>query len=80
MALFSASSLEQWSLVRGPHSEDEVVGSLQALTAECVHGRNYCRQILCLYELSKVCAGGGGARLTLWEAEKAKDGLWVLAC
>ncbi|KAJ6662923.1 hypothetical protein lerEdw1_011127 [Lerista edwardsae] len=49
----SASSLEQWSLVRGPHSEDAVVGSLQALTAECVHGRNYCRQILCLYELSK---------------------------
>ncbi|XP_066490937.1 spatacsin [Tiliqua scincoides] len=51
--LHSTSSLEQWSFVEGPHSEDEIVGSLQALTAECVHGRNYCRQILCLYELSK---------------------------
>uniref|UniRef100_A0A8C4URQ5 SPG11 vesicle trafficking associated, spatacsin n=1 Tax=Falco tinnunculus TaxID=100819 RepID=A0A8C4URQ5_FALTI len=32
---------------------DQVITSLKALTDECVHGRNYCRQVLCLYELSK---------------------------
>uniref|UniRef100_A0A8D2LN51 SPG11 vesicle trafficking associated, spatacsin n=1 Tax=Varanus komodoensis TaxID=61221 RepID=A0A8D2LN51_VARKO len=31
----------------------EVAASLQALGAECVHGRSYCRQVLCLYELSR---------------------------
>uniref|UniRef100_A0A8C4USQ8 SPG11 vesicle trafficking associated, spatacsin n=1 Tax=Falco tinnunculus TaxID=100819 RepID=A0A8C4USQ8_FALTI len=30
-----------------------IITSLKALTDECVHGRNYCRQVLCLYELSK---------------------------
>ncbi|CAI5792574.1 Spatacsin_C domain-containing protein [Podarcis lilfordi] len=49
----STSSLESWSFVGGPGPESEVVGSLQALLAECVHGRNYCRQVLCLFELSK---------------------------
>nr|XP_056721708.1 spatacsin [Euleptes europaea] len=48
-----ASSWESWSFAGAPCSDDKVVGSLQALTAECVHGRNYCRQVLCLYELSK---------------------------
>ncbi|KAL8197370.1 UNVERIFIED_CONTAM: Spatacsin [Gekko kuhli] len=50
------SSLESWSFVGVPSSDDKVVGSLQALTAECLHGRNYCRQVLCLYELSKELA------------------------
>ncbi|XP_054858575.1 spatacsin [Eublepharis macularius] len=51
--LQSTLSLESWSLLGAPCSDDKVVGSLQALAAECVHGRNYCRQVLCLYELSK---------------------------
>ncbi|XP_053128108.1 spatacsin isoform X2 [Hemicordylus capensis] len=54
MRLQSTSSLELWSAAGAPWPGDEVVvGSLQALIAECVHGRNYCRQVLCLYELSK---------------------------
>uniref|UniRef100_A0A803SRA6 Spatacsin C-terminal domain-containing protein n=1 Tax=Anolis carolinensis TaxID=28377 RepID=A0A803SRA6_ANOCA len=32
---------------------DAIAGGLQALTAESVHGRNYCRQVQCLYELAK---------------------------
>ncbi|KFQ35863.1 Spatacsin, partial [Merops nubicus] len=49
----SASSLEDWTHVVAPSPDDEVVISLKALIDECVHGRNYCRQVLCLYELSK---------------------------
>ncbi|XP_061451638.1 spatacsin isoform X2 [Rhineura floridana] len=51
--LQSTSSLESWSFEGGAGPDSEVVGSLQALIAECVHGRNYCRQVLCLFELSK---------------------------
>ncbi|XP_062998105.1 spatacsin-like [Elgaria multicarinata webbii] len=51
--LQSTSSLEWRSLVEAMCPPQEVVGSLQALIAECVHGRNYCRQVLCLYDLSK---------------------------
>ncbi|XP_070619126.1 spatacsin isoform X2 [Erythrolamprus reginae] len=51
--LKSSSSLDSWSFVGGSSAEGGVVGSLQTLVAECVHGRNYCRQILYLYELSK---------------------------
>ncbi|NXG20208.1 SPTCS protein, partial [Grallaria varia] len=47
------SSLEDWTHLMAPSVEDEVVASLKALTEQCVHGRNYCRQVLCLYELSK---------------------------
>ncbi|XP_048337718.1 spatacsin isoform X2 [Sphaerodactylus townsendi] len=47
------SSRESWSFMGAPCSDDKVVDSLQALTAACVHGRNYCRQVICLYELSK---------------------------
>ncbi|KAM9223997.1 spatacsin [Leptosomus discolor] len=49
----SASSLEDWMHVVAPSLDDQVVTSLKALIDECVHGRNYCRQVLCLYELSK---------------------------
>ncbi|KAK2524422.1 Spg11 [Columba guinea] len=49
----SASSLEDWTHITAPSPEDRVVASLKALTDECVHGRNYCRQVLCLYELAK---------------------------
>ncbi|NWU83240.1 SPTCS protein, partial [Onychorhynchus coronatus] len=48
-----APSSEDWTELVAPCAADEVVASLQALTEECVHGRNYCRQVLCLYELSK---------------------------
>ncbi|XP_042328622.1 spatacsin isoform X2 [Sceloporus undulatus] len=51
--LQSTSSLEGWSFVGVSCANSEIVGGLQALTAQCVHGRNYCRQVLCLYELSK---------------------------
>ncbi|NXE26677.1 SPTCS protein, partial [Ardeotis kori] len=49
----SASSLEDWTHLVAPSADDQVVTSLKALIDECVHGRNYCRQVLCLYELSK---------------------------
>ncbi|KAM6119487.1 spatacsin [Pterocles gutturalis] len=49
----STSSLEDWTHIVAPSPDDEVVLSLKALIDECVHGRNYCRQVLCLYELSK---------------------------
>ncbi|XP_068266385.1 spatacsin [Nyctibius grandis] len=49
----SASSLEDWTHIVAPSPDDQVVTSLKALIDECVHGRNYCRQVLCLYELSK---------------------------
>ncbi|XP_051484841.1 spatacsin [Apus apus] len=47
------SSLEDWTHLVAPSLDDQVVASLKALTDECVHGRNYCRQVLSLYELSK---------------------------
>ncbi|XP_075620549.1 spatacsin isoform X2 [Balearica regulorum gibbericeps] len=49
----STSSLEDWTHIGAPSPDDQVVVSLKALIDECVHGRNYCRQVLCLYELSK---------------------------
>ncbi|KAJ7311131.1 hypothetical protein JRQ81_006734 [Phrynocephalus forsythii] len=51
--LQSNSGMEHFSFVGDISTNNEVVGSLQTLIAECVHGRNYCRQVLCLYELSK---------------------------
>ncbi|XP_071424746.1 spatacsin isoform X2 [Pithys albifrons albifrons] len=47
------SSLEEWTHLVAPSAEDEVVARLKALSEQCVHGRSYCRQVLCLYELSK---------------------------
>jgi hypothetical protein len=35
---------------------DEVVTNLKTLTSKCLNGKNYCRQVLCLYELTKVCS------------------------
>ncbi|XP_066184251.1 spatacsin [Sylvia atricapilla] len=49
----SASSLEDWSPLGAPSGDDAVVAALKALAEECVHGRGYCRQVLCLYELSQ---------------------------
>ncbi|NWJ05626.1 SPTCS protein, partial [Crypturellus undulatus] len=48
-----ASSLEDWTHLAAPSPADPVVASLKALTDQCVHGRSYCRQVLCLYELAK---------------------------
>nr|XP_041574240.1 spatacsin [Taeniopygia guttata] len=45
------SSLEDWTPLGC--EDDAVVAALKALAEECVHGRGYCRQVLCLYELSK---------------------------
>ncbi|XP_068882194.1 spatacsin [Aphelocoma coerulescens] len=47
------SSLEDWTPLGAPCGDDPVVAALKALAEECVHGRGYCRQVLCLYELSK---------------------------
>ncbi|NXP91110.1 SPTCS protein, partial [Passerina amoena] len=49
--VFPASSLEDWTPLGC--GDDAVVAALRALAEECVHGRGYCRQVLCLYELSK---------------------------
>ncbi|XP_036299435.1 spatacsin isoform X3 [Pipistrellus kuhlii] len=48
----STSSLDSQSFVMLPTS-DEMVTNLEILTHKCLHGKNYCRRILCLYELSK---------------------------
>ncbi|NWV24546.1 SPTCS protein, partial [Origma solitaria] len=48
-----ASSLEDWTPLGAPCDNDPVVAALKALAEECVHGKGYCRQVLCLYELSK---------------------------
>ncbi|XP_004408728.1 PREDICTED: spatacsin isoform X1 [Odobenus rosmarus divergens] len=48
----SASSLDSQSFVMLPPS-DEVVTNLETLTSKCLHGKSYCRQVLCLYELAK---------------------------
>ncbi|XP_055990031.1 spatacsin [Sorex fumeus] len=48
----STSSLESESFVMLP-SPNEVVTTLETLTVKCLHGKNYCRQVLCLYELAK---------------------------
>ncbi|XP_004623550.1 spatacsin [Octodon degus] len=48
----STSSLDSQSFVMMP-SKDEVVTNLEILTSKCLFGKNYCRQILCLYELAK---------------------------
>lgn len=57
LGLLSASSLDSQSFMMAP-STDEVARSLRALTSKCLRGKNYCRQVLCLYELAKVCARG----------------------
>ncbi|NWI89416.1 SPTCS protein, partial [Pitta sordida] len=49
----SSCSSEGWTHLVAPGADEEVVAGLRALSEECVHGRNYCRQVLCLYELSK---------------------------
>ncbi|XP_072481651.1 spatacsin isoform X2 [Notamacropus eugenii] len=48
----SASSLDSQSFVMVTHS-DEIAAYLETLTGRCLHGKNYCRQVLCLYELAK---------------------------
>ncbi|XP_055480029.1 spatacsin [Psammomys obesus] len=48
----STSSLDSQSFVMMPPT-DEVARNLQALTSKCLRGKNYCRQVLCLYELAK---------------------------
>ncbi|XP_004687599.1 PREDICTED: spatacsin [Condylura cristata] len=48
----STSSLDSQSFVMLPPS-DEVVTHLETLTSKCLHGKSYCRQVLCLYELAK---------------------------
>ncbi|XP_073067836.1 spatacsin isoform X3 [Manis javanica] len=47
-----ASSLDSQSFVMLP-PRDEVATNLETLTNKCLHGKNYCRQVLCLYELAK---------------------------
>ncbi|NWV63788.1 SPTCS protein, partial [Malurus elegans] len=48
-----AAAGQDWTPLGAPCGDDPVVAALKALTEECVHGRGYCRQVLCLYELSK---------------------------
>ncbi|GAB1286802.1 Spatacsin [Apodemus speciosus] len=47
-----ASSLDSLSFAMAPPT-DEVARSLHTLISKCLHGKNYCRQVLCLYELAK---------------------------
>lgn len=48
----SSSSLDSQSFVMVPPT-DEVAQNLHTLISKCLHGKNYCRQVLCLYELAK---------------------------
>lgn len=34
--------------------DDEVASQLQTLVDQCCHGNSYCKQVLGLYQLSKV--------------------------
>ncbi|XP_063053178.1 spatacsin isoform X2 [Engraulis encrasicolus] len=53
-SLQSYSSLGNLSsFVVVPSAEDQVVSQLQVLVDECRHGKNYCKQVLSLYELAK---------------------------
>ncbi|XP_076863202.1 spatacsin [Brachyhypopomus gauderio] len=47
----STSSLSSFVVVSSP--EDQVLSQLQLLIDQCRHGKNYCKQVLSLYELSK---------------------------
>ncbi|XP_032926333.1 spatacsin isoform X2 [Catharus ustulatus] len=47
----ASGSLEDWTPLGC--GDDAVVAALKALAEECVHGRGYCRQVLCLYELAQ---------------------------
>lgn len=52
--LHKESSLENpSSFVMVQHSDAQLVQDLEVLTEKCIHGKNYCRQVLCLYQLSK---------------------------
>ncbi|XP_053452165.1 spatacsin isoform X2 [Nycticebus coucang] len=76
----STSSLDSQSFVVVP-SGDAVVTNLQTLMSRCLHGKNYCRQVLCLYELAKelgcsyadVAAQDGEAMLQAILASKQPD-------
>ncbi|XP_004861775.1 spatacsin [Heterocephalus glaber] len=76
----STSSVDSQSCVMVPPS-DEVVTNLETLTSKCLYGKNYCRQILCLYELAKelgcsytdVAAQGGKALLHAILASQQPD-------
>ncbi|XP_048188243.1 spatacsin [Perognathus longimembris pacificus] len=76
----STSSLGSQSFVMAPPS-DEVVTTLETLTSKCLNGKNYCRQVLCLYELAKeldcsyadVAAQDGEATLRAILASRKPD-------
>ncbi|XP_013920684.1 PREDICTED: spatacsin isoform X1 [Thamnophis sirtalis] len=65
----SSSSLDSWSSMGGSSPDSGVVGSLRTLVAECVHGRNYCRQTLYLYQLSKEL-GCSFSEIAVHDSEK----------
>ncbi|XP_001366663.1 spatacsin [Monodelphis domestica] len=48
----STSSLDCQSFVIVPRG-DEVTAHLETLISRCLHGKNYCQQVVCLYELAK---------------------------
>ncbi|XP_045142394.1 spatacsin [Echinops telfairi] len=48
----AASSLDSQPVVMVPPS-DRVAADLETLTSKCVHGKTYCRRVLCLHELAK---------------------------
>lgn len=64
LCFLSASSLDSQSFAMAPPT-DEVARSLHVLISKCLHGKTYCRQVLCLYELAKVCIRGDPQRSTV---------------
>ncbi|XP_023590999.1 spatacsin isoform X2 [Trichechus manatus latirostris] len=76
----STSSLDTQSLKTAPPS-DQVVADLKTLTSKCLHGKNSCRQVLCLCELAQdlgcpytdVAAWGGEAVLRAILASQQPD-------
>ncbi|XP_049755033.1 spatacsin [Elephas maximus indicus] len=63
----STSSLDAQSLVMAPPS-DKVLADLKTLTSRCRHGKNFCRQVLCLCELAQEL-GCSYTDVAAWDGE-----------
>lgn len=56
-----------------PLPDDEVAVQLQKLVDQCRHGNNYCKQVLSLYQLSKVTRRSGQLEKFLTVKSEVQD-------
>ncbi|XP_028926143.1 spatacsin isoform X3 [Ornithorhynchus anatinus] len=66
----SVSSEDSESFVVVP-AGDEILADLEMLTSQCLHGKSYCRRVVCLYELAKELGRS-------YREVAAQDPAWVL--